>query len=113
MGHLIYQERLRELGLIGLEKRKQRVVLGSVFHFITRVVEKPDPSSSQRCTEVKGKEAVVTSCAQGNWDCIQVQILHHGRCKATGQPPARLRKCGELSWVWIPVTALTAQVAML
>lgn len=40
---LIYKERLKELGLVGLEKRGQRMVLDTVFHFITRVMEKPNP----------------------------------------------------------------------
>lgn len=44
---LMYEERLRELGFVGLEKRRQRTVLDAVFHFITRVMEKPDPNSSQ------------------------------------------------------------------
>ena len=87
--HLMYEERLRELGLVDLEKRRQRTVLDAVFYFITRVMEKPDPSSSQQCTEVKGQEATVTSCSKGHWDCIWEQILHHGRYKAPGQLPGK------------------------
>ena len=107
----MYEERLRELGLVDLEKRRQRTVLDAVFYFITRVMEKPDPNSSQQCTEVKGQEATVTSCSKGNWDCIWEQILHHGRYKAPGQPLARLGKCGELSWAWTPATCSYCRVS--
>lgn len=101
--HLMYEERQRELGLVGLEKRRQRAVLDAVFHFISRVLEKL-PSSSQQCTELKGQEATVTSCSKSNWDYIWGQILHHGRCKGLGQPQVRLGKCGDLSWAWTPAT---------
>lgn len=101
--HLTYEERLRELGLVGLEKRRQRAVLDAVFHFISRAMKKV-PSSSQQCTELKGQEATVTSCSKSNWDYIWEQILHHGRCNASGQPPVRLGKCGDLSWAWTPAT---------
>lgn len=94
--YLMYEERLRELDLFNLEKRRHRMVLDAVFHFITRVMEKPDPNSSQQCPEVKGQEATVTCYSKGNWDCVWEQILHHGRWKPPGQPLARLGKCGEL-----------------
>lgn len=45
--YLMKEKKLQELDLFVLEKRRQRSVLDTVFFSIPKVMEKPNPNSTQ------------------------------------------------------------------
>lgn len=63
---LIHKEKLRELGMVCLEKKRPMVKLIAVFHYLKGVVEKME---TFRAAQVKGKSQQCQVCNKGscNW----------------------------------------------
>jgi len=86
-------------------------VLDAVFYFTASIMEKPDP---QLLLAVHRSERTRGHChelRQGQLGLHMGQILHHGRCPVLEQPPVRVGKCGELSWVQTPATCSYCRVS--
>lgn len=64
LGHLARKERLKELGLSGLEERWLQLELLVVHQFLEEVFEEVEPGSSEQCM-AEGQKAVDRSCSKG------------------------------------------------
>lgn len=67
-------------------RRRQRKVVDAVLPSRARAMKKPDPKSSQQCTEAKGGEGTVRSCSKGSWNCLGKEFLIMGSAKHRNRP---------------------------
>lgn len=99
--NLLYEQRLRELALAGLEEKAKKGG-GCCSPLQSQGNEEARSQILPAVHRGKRKRGHCQKLQQRQLELPREGIPHHGKCKAPEQTPARLWLCEELSWAWTP-----------
>lgn len=76
LNHLPYKERLKELGLFSLEKRKHRKMQSRYINTFKEITKKMEPSCFS-CTQLQDKRQTAGSLGTPKNHVLAVQVTEH------------------------------------